>query len=289
MSYDLFLKPRNGDIEADRFIEYFRKRRHYQVEGMQAWYQHSDTGVYFAFELRSAAETADEDFFPVTFNMNYFRPSFFGLEAEPEVRAFVGAFDMTVSDPQTGGMGDGEYSSELFLNGWNQGNEFGYAAILRDPANRKDLVTLPAADLRAAWSWNLSRADLQEEVGGSKFVPSVLIVLIDGKPATAAVWPDGLPIAVPPVDYFIVPRRELAPRKLFRRAEDQALVTQHEALPLLQKFSKSRPDGTLVLDYDDAPPEIRAYVQGLAPDERDISGVATDQALDREIAEKHCV
>ena len=289
MSYDLFFKPRAGSFDSNRFSEYFSQRTHYKVAGTQAWYENEDTGVYFAFELQDEAEHEEGEYFPVALNLNYFRPSPFGLEAEPEVKAFVDAFDMTVSDPQTHGMGDGEYSSELFLSGWNHGNEFGYAAILRDPANRENLISLPTADLISAWSWNCARNDLQRVLGESKFVPRIMFILIDGQPATAAVWPDGIPIAVPCVDYFLVPRKELAPRRFLRRAEDQVLVSQEQVLPIFRRFSSARPDGILVLNYVNVPREIRAFVEGLPSNEREITGVTADKMLNRELVAKHVV
>ena len=46
-------------------------------------------------------------FLPVTFCLNFYRPHIFGLEAELEVRAFVKALNLFVSDPHIGGMGEG--------------------------------------------------------------------------------------------------------------------------------------------------------------------------------------
>jgi hypothetical protein len=40
-----------------------------------------------------------------------------------------GAFDCVVLDPQTDGMGQGEYQSDKLLSGWNFGNEFACAVI----------------------------------------------------------------------------------------------------------------------------------------------------------------
>jgi hypothetical protein len=289
VSYDLLFKPRAGSFDSSRFNEYFSQRPHYKAAGGQAWYENEDTGVYFVFELQNEAEQEEGEYFPVALNVNYFRPSSFGLEAEPEVKAFVDAFDMTVSDPQTHGMGDGEYSSKLFLSGWNHGNEFGYAAILRDPANRENLISLPTDELLGAWYWNRARNGLQQELGESKFVPRIMFVLIDGQPATAAVWPDGIPIAVPRVNYFFVPRKELAPRRFLRRVEDQTLVSQAQVLPIFNRFAIERPDGILVLNYVNAPREIRAFVEGLPTDKREITGVSADKVLNRELVGKYVV
>src|SRR5271157_2989471 len=114
VSYDLFLKPRTGNVTPEAFSDYFRLRRNYKVNLPQAWYENEDTGVYFVFELSSEINQNGGRSYPITLSINYLRPSFFGLEAEPEVSAFVRAFDATVSDPQTNGMGEGEYHSDLF-------------------------------------------------------------------------------------------------------------------------------------------------------------------------------
>lgn len=287
MSYDLFFKPRVGSFEPSRFFEYFNGRENYKAEGNQAWYQNEDTGVYFVFELQDEAEHEEGEYFPVALNVNYFRPSFFGLEAEPEARGFVDSFNLTVSDPQTNGMGDGEYSSELFIGGWNHGNEFGYSAILSEQENREDLVSLPTDDLIRAWRWNRNRSELQRELGGSRFVPRVMFMLIGDRPVTAAVWPDGIPIAVPRVDYFFVPRKELAPRRFLRRVEDHTLVSHDEVLPVFRKFATTRFDGTLVLDYVNAPKEIKSFVEALPGNEREVTGVSADKVLDRELVQKY--
>ena len=91
MSYDLFFKPRRGDADSSQFAEYFRNRRHYKVDVPEVLYENEDTGVYFMFDLEREPDEDEGTHYPVALNLNYFRPSFFGLEAEPEVTAFVRA------------------------------------------------------------------------------------------------------------------------------------------------------------------------------------------------------
>ena len=123
MSYDLFMKPESGEFTADAFKTYFSGRNNYKLQGVQAWYENEDTGVYFLFEFQGAADAEEgEESYPVAFNMNYFRPSYFVHEAEPEVTAFINHFSMVVSDPQFEGMGKGSYQAEKFREGWNRGN-----------------------------------------------------------------------------------------------------------------------------------------------------------------------
>jgi hypothetical protein len=286
VSYDLFFKPRSGEVQAESFADYFNQRPYYKLTPPQAWYENEDTGVYFVFEHQSEAEDDENPFFPLALNINYYRPSFFGLEAEPEVSAFVKAFDLTVSDPQNDGMGEGEYDRDLFLRGWGRGNEFAYSAILREPANRKDVVCLPTAKLLKTWAWNRDRDQLQKQLGESTFVPRALFVLLSGKPATAAVWPDGIPIAVPEVDYFLVPRKELAPRRFLKRVEDRTLLSWADAKPVFEKHRSTGPRGTLVLNYYTPPADIERFVQSLPIDDREIQGLAADKVLNQEVVER---
>src|SRR5207248_9248706 len=65
----------------------------YELNDAQALYSNEDSGVYFAFEFLQQdgddEEGRDTSLLPVSFNLNYFRPHAFGLEAEPELSAFV--------------------------------------------------------------------------------------------------------------------------------------------------------------------------------------------------------
>ena len=143
MSYDLFLKSNAAALDADGFEAYFDTRPNYTVNNGQAFYENEDTGVYFSFDYASdEAET-------VAFNLNYFRPHFFGLEAAPEVAAFISAFNLNIHDPQTDGMGDGPFSVEGFLRGWNAGNRFGYRAVLSQD-ERPETQVYPTVELERA-------------------------------------------------------------------------------------------------------------------------------------------
>lgn len=282
MSYDLFFRSRNGSITGDAFERYFSGRPHWKVDLPQAVYQNADTGVYCVLEFTDDVSDGEEERFDVALNVNYFRPSYFILEVEPEITSFVRHFDLVVSDPQIGGMGDGEYRPDLLLNGWNKGNEFGYKAIAKHQGMAGEVPHLPTVDLLGAWEWNFKRKALQERLGELTFVPGVMFFVVDGKPSTAAVWPDGIPIAVPKVDYFIVPRNELAPKKLFRRVEDRTVVSAEIALPLLAKYGR-KDQGTLILDYVEPPPEIAKFIQALPKTALQITGVSADRMLNSEL------
>src|SRR5262249_11873553 len=133
----------------------------------------------------------------IYFNMNYYRPHFFGLEAVEEVDALVEAFDLTVSDPQAEGMGEGEYTSEGFLRGWNAGNGFAHQAFAQIQSEGEQTVnrslTLPSATLRACWEWTRGRNELAEDLfEGDEidaFVPRVMFLQEGGQAVSMCVWP----------------------------------------------------------------------------------------------------
>ena len=294
MSYDLYFKPRNGSFCEELFYAYFRERPNYKCEGSQAWYRNEDTGVYFVVELQTGQRPEEDDdepleYFPVVLNVNYLRPSYFILEAEPEITKFVKHFDLLVSDPQMEGMGYGEYNAEKLLSGWNYGNEFGYTSILRDENNRHGICHLPAEQLHNAWRWNWSRTQVQASYGESKFVPRIFFINLGGSTVTAAFWPDGIPVVVTRVDYLCVPRKELAPTKFFRKKEDTTFVAWDEALPVLLKHGTQNGDGSISLNYTTPPSDVVKFVQSLPAENRDVAGLSTDEVLDREIYDRSIV
>ena len=284
MSYDLYFISRNRVFRPETFIEYFRAREHYQIETPQFFYENKDTDVYFTFEFDDPPEGAQDEYIPVTLNVNYFRPSYFILEVEPEVTAFVRHFDLLIFDPQTHG-NDGEvYQKDLLISGWNHGNEFAYAALLSKPASREKVATLPAATLTEIWRWNRGRHALDF---GDKFVPRIFFIQIDGRVCTAAVWPDGIPTVTPRVDYLIVPRKELAPQRPFRTIEDRALLAWEDARAILERHRLTTVGGAIVPDYDVAPGDVVSFIRSLPPDSQEIVAYPTDRVLDRELFEKY--
>jgi hypothetical protein len=189
----------------------------------QAICEHGDTGVYFIFDMPTAAGGDDADDAPsLAFNLNYARPGCFALEAAPELEALLARFAFDVEDPQIDGMDDGPYTREGFLRGLTAGNDVAVQAFLADARTRSELLTLPAATIQRVWEWNRARKDLQARLGDDVFVPKISYVVHGGGVQTAAVWADGIPLALPPVEQLVLARDRLAPRRFLRRVEDVA-------------------------------------------------------------------
>ncbi len=294
MSYDLYFCSRSQTpaFSREAFDRYFSGRPHYSADETQAKYFNDDSGVYFSFyynepEEDSPAEEASQELtIPVAFNLNYFRPHVFGLEAEPELAAFVRHFDLTVIDVQMQGMGEGEYSREGFLRGWNAGNGFGYQSFSSQPRDTP-VFSLPTARIESIWRWNLELGALQEKIGESNFVPRILCINSSGSVQTTVVWGDGLPILLPRVDVVLAARKHFAPRGWFRTKNDVVIIPWNEMEPLLRTYRKrtGNPD-SYELFYQAPPSEIEQFFRQRPASSEKPSIVSFDQVLNRELLEQ---
>jgi hypothetical protein len=187
MSYtlDLYFEP---TVPYHRMLQYFAERKNFTVAKDDVGYRNADTGVYFSFALRCKRNfLLQKKVTSAEFEINYYRPSFFGIEGERELSAFVAAFQPRIEDPQMRGMEDGPYSGEGFLKGWNFGNLFSVRSILAD---KPDLTfaSIPAEMLRAVWTWNDHRGERSDKMGERCFVPMIMFFRIDGRASRVAAW-----------------------------------------------------------------------------------------------------
>lgn len=280
MSYDLFIKPKRTGRKA--FESYFEDRMWWTVKptesGVQAWYENEDSGVYFSFDWSEKS---------IAFNMNYFRPSFFGLEAADEVTAFVDAFGGAIHDPQSDGMGSGPFTRDGFVRGWASGNRFGHRAILSQH-DASGFYSLPAARLQALWRWNYQRERTTDVLNTVEmvpcFVPKITPVVVDEQLQMIVIWDATIPILLPEVDAILAPRGEglgLIPR----RALDGVLA-EWRIRPADDEMGKGRQLGLaareVVFETDEVPASItRAVEQHAIPWAGE--GVSWDQIHDAEL------
>lgn len=288
MSYDLYFNSRNSGskIGVKDFAAYFHQRKNFEVSDKQTVYQNKVTGVYFVFDLLDTENEEEPSLLPVSFNLNYYRPHIFGLEAEMEVSSFVKKFDLLVSDPQMDGMGEGEYSTEKFLSGWNKGNEFGYRAILQQHPDTNP-STLPTEQIESCWRWNLAQPDLQQQLGDNVFVPRFMFLLREGKVLTTVVWPDGIPSAVPAADVVFIPRKTILPKKFFHSAEDQVIASWNEVAPIIEQFPLEQ--GAVpyrLMRYTKIPSTVLAQLRSLTPTKEKPTGISVDNILNAELVAK---
>jgi len=233
MSYDLyFYKEKDGHLTEIDIANYLTKNLvKVDKEATQWFFQNPDTGVYYSFDQNEAEDDTDsielyESFADFTnthfsFNLNFMRPAFFGLEAFRFIEKFINDLNLFILNPQ----GDIEIpckitKEELFEN-WNQTN-------LRASADHFEELGcsyIPMEKSNAAWKYNFNRGNLQAELGDSYFVPKIFFFKTrkDNSVLTLATWTEHIPSVIPPADYFILWRQY---RKLFKRVKDNILISR---------------------------------------------------------------
>jgi hypothetical protein len=195
VSYDLNFHGANLDLDEVR--EWLTDANHELDDaGTRCGYEDATTGVYWNFSFDDAANT-------FAFNMNYYRPHTFGLEAETVLTALVGRFALHVHDPQSSGMGDGPYTPAGFLRGWNAGNEFAHRAIAQSEGFARPYTRFAETN-EAVWRWNFAKAGIaddwmDDEDDLQPFFPTAMTLLEDGKPTvkTCVIWGFDIDIAIP--------------------------------------------------------------------------------------------
>ncbi len=285
MSYNLYLKPRTGQVDRERLERYFTGREHYTSQSNEFRYENQDTGVNFGFEMDAQSPAPAAKRWPIALKVNLFRAGYFILEIEPEVTALVNHFDLMVCDPQGDAEGE-EYRSDLLIWGWTHGNELAYAAYLGDADRRRKIASLPAVRLMEVWNWNRNRRQRQDGAWDGQFVAPIIFIRTNKRVATAAIWTDAIPSVIPPVDWLVIARKRLAPRRFLRRREDHALLAWDAALRVLARYGERGRDGAFALSYDKPPKDLVRFITTLPPDERPLIPLRADQVLDRELVEK---
>ena len=229
MSYYLSLRF-STPVYLPRFTRFFTKRRHYAVKDHVVDYGNENTGVYFRISYLKAPARS---FLPVVnevlVEVDYVRPTCFLVEAEIETSALLARFPAKIHDPQIGGMGDGPYSKQGFLDGWRDGNAFEIGEKLAAQPGAA-VLTMPAQKLAQSWLWNFKLPRNSTSRTGH-FTPRILYALIAGNLVTAAVWGWNVDTLLPKVDYVLLSRWRGAaenPQRIFRlMAWDQ--ISRHLA------------------------------------------------------------
>jgi len=284
MSYDLFFTA--PKISEKEFEAYFSQNPHYKLNNGQAFYSNEITGVYFSFDYEENGDYPENNV-EASFNLNYFRPHFFGLEAAVEVEKFVSHFNCEIEDPQTHGMGNDVFTKAGFLKGWNNGNKFGVGAILSRSENPTPPDVMPTAALEQMWEWNFSINEKEMRLLEDIFIPRIMFFRVDGVVGTGAVWPDAIPTLIPDVDFLVVPRRESAPKKLFKKkVEDRCVILKSDFPDFFSNYVLE--DGGIrafKLPTPETPIFIKKYISRLDAFDGEIERIANESVLNKEIVD----
>ena len=288
MSYDFsFTIPR---ITKQDFEAYFHGKPNYEITKAQAAYQNKDTGVYFLIDYNEPEEDDLEEIHStLILNLNYYRPSFFALEAADEISELIRHFGFLIHDPQNEEMGGNLFSKDDFICEWNHGNEFGYSIALQRNNISEQVYMYPGKHLEDIWRWNFEKVQVQESFSEDRFVPDVFFMKIDQHVVSVAVWPDAISELIPEVDYLFIVRKELGPKPLFRkRQEDQILLPFCEIAPDLEIYATSEYSlPAYNLPAPTTPKLIRRRIRNLKPTGITGEGISIDQIMNEEIVMKY--
>ena len=201
-------------------------------EGNNQWFfENEDTEVYFSFDYNEPDENfgTDEEFEPIenfyqtnfSFNLNFMRPSFFGLESFKFVEQFCKDLDLFVLNPQGNTEQPYKPNQQEQFEIWNKTNLW----ASRDRFKEMGSCYLSESDTSKVWEYNSNRRFLQEKLGEEYFVPKIFFLKTkqDNKPFTLTIWTEHIPIVLPATDYILLTRQY---RKFFRTVEDTVLISR---------------------------------------------------------------
>ncbi len=233
MSYDLyFYKQKKSTVSKTDIAKYLTENLGQNSESDIQWFfENEDTEVYYSIELNEPDEEEidDEELYETfdefdntffLFNLNFMRPSFFGLEAFEFVEKFCNDLELFILNPQS--EFDNPYKpnkQELFDN-WNKTN----ISACKENFDENECYYYPLEKSNKIWQYNFSRQKLQEEIGKDYFVSRIFFCrqLSDNKIVTLSTWTQHIPNVFPIADYYLLTREY---KKLFRTVKDTVLIS----------------------------------------------------------------
>jgi|CXWL01.1.fsa_nt_gi hypothetical protein len=237
MSFDLYFYTKKGQsVPEESIVRWLETNGCVREDAFPQWlYSNESTGVYFIFEKQPESEEPDEielfesfDEFEntrFTFNLNFIRPNFFGLEAFPFVESFISDLDLYALNPQskTDGESPRKETADQYYSDWSRANlnasgqhfdEFG-------------LTHFPIEKSCEYWRYNFHVPEMQERLGENYFVPSLILARLakTKEPITLTTWTQHIPNVFPPADYFVIIRKL---KKLFRTIDETGVISRQK-------------------------------------------------------------
>jgi hypothetical protein len=242
MSYDLyFFKHKSNPITTQQIGEYLSENLISNNEPSNQWvFENEDTGVYYSFEVLEPEEDAENDELSesfndfeethISFNVNFIRPGFFGLEAFAFVEKFINDLDLFVMNPQGEDDKPIKPSKDFLFDNWNKTNLW----ASKEHAG-ENYVYYPQEQSNAIWNYNYNRKNLQAQIGEEYFVSKIFFFeeQSSGNAVTLSMWSEHIPNVLPITDYYLLGRRY---RKLFKTVKDTVLLTKEEFNSIFETY-----------------------------------------------------
>ncbi len=234
MSFDLyFYKRKDSTITEQDIAEYLSQNLPFNnSEHTKQWcYENPETGVYFLIHwneinndpeyIKSFDSFEEFKYLNFSFSINFYRPTFFGIEIFPVIEKFINSLELHVLDPQDENDPNNphKFPSGYFQEQWTRHNN----GVTLDSFEKFKFEYLPLEISNYLWLYQYHRQDLQTILGDNIFVTGFFVLKNkeDGKLYTACVWPQHIPIILPQVDYLIVQKKY---SKLFKKFEASGVI-----------------------------------------------------------------
>jgi len=246
MSFDLyFFKHKDSQLTEQEVAKYLSNNISANIrEHKKAWsYENPNTGTYFNVEwsqenshpedLESSGNFENFIDLNFSFNINFFRPTFFGLEIFPIIDTLVEKLDLYVLNPQDLKLDDypNKYKKGDLLQSWISSNN----QVSTGPHEGFNLEYMPIEKSNYLWWYQFHKTDFEISITEDIYIPNLFVIKSyeDNLLYTACAWTTHLPILLPAVDYLIIQKKY---RKLFRNIEESGIVPYKIAMEKLGKY-----------------------------------------------------
>jgi hypothetical protein len=154
-----------------------------------------------------------------SFNLNYFRPDYFGQEAFIFIDDFIEKLGLYVSNPQSDGDPYRPKKSTLYRN-WSDTNARNCQYFFKE----YNLLYFALEKSNYVYNYRKSRAELWKELGDDYYVSKLYIdeTLSDRKVITLALLPLECAVVVPKADFYLMTKVQ---KKWFKTIEEKVLIS----------------------------------------------------------------
>lgn len=246
MSYDLyFYKRKSNKLTENQVKDYLNSSGYFAADenGNQWDYYNEETGVYFGIDATEAnieeEEIAIWDNFEEYENLNFYftinfiRPNYFGYESFPFLDKIIEDLDLFILNPQD--KVDPE-NPQKFEKGylqvqWINLNE----RISRESGEDFEIDFYSKRQSDFIWNYQFNRTKLQDDLKEDIFVAGYVLLKNrnDGKIYRVCVWPNHIPVIIPPVDFVIIKKDY---KRFFKNISESGLVSFKQVESKLGKY-----------------------------------------------------
>ncbi|AOC93510.1 hypothetical protein BB050_00354 [Flavobacterium anhuiense] len=229
MSYDLYFFTSKENPITFEEIENYLSFNLVPEENNQWFFHNPDSEVYFTFLKTENDEENTESFqnlkdVGISFNLNFLRPSFFGIEAFKFVEKLINDLDLYVFNPQSENEKPYKPTQKELFDNWNSTN-LNASSIHFSDQN----TYLEIEKSNQIWSYNVERNSIQQKLGNGYFVPKMFFFKTkqNNEVVTVSSWTEHIPNIIPPADYFLLTKVQ---KKWFRTKTENALISREKLL-----------------------------------------------------------